>query len=700
MRRLPAFLVALALVGAITLPAAPAAAFTPPPVGKMVGTPDFTPSPSKPRAWFINVLGSVLGSAAPSGWKAEQIANQHRYNYSWDMMDVQLGGGFKNGQYKTNPLSYDDYIIRNAEANWGRAATGTGANRSNVRDTFHDPTINKSGGPMKAPATRAQKFERGVAGGLAVLTGASIGFSVGKNVSGIFGFNAEQGLCEPTFEDLGLVALLTGTDCSLLNFPNDYTPNEDANGEPLFPMSCVTNSGNTWCMSVAGETVYNFTNGTYAGDTACVKLDPKYPTLSGTQEGVRFILLSHSGTYLSTDFRGNDSTTHLSTARQACAAAFGTEGAAWNVEYPFAGGGSLANYAAYGLCHGTVAQCTNNPGSRFAAQSFQEGDADPLRTLSCSVTGSNGQTYTAESAPYRESDGSLAQPECPALPEGVYPMSVAVDELGPNGPQRIYEEDTTDAYRDWMNTFPECDTGSCVQDLIYIPEGRSCGDDDLIQTCRDWFTDPQRDTKYQCMYKGEPVAVQNCYIYAGLFKEERIAAGAPYSDPNTGQWSGGQNAPTPSTIAFAEAVQNPDQERNCFPSGWAILNPVEWVVKPVQCALQWAFVPRPAVVAVEVARSELAWGQTPMGTIPAAVDGWGQTMTLDGCQGPPVNTGIFMPGESGQVVYPMSACSDPAATWAGVSSIAVGLTFSVLGVLAIIRQWGGVVGQRGIGSGA
>lgn len=35
--------------------------------------------------------------------------------------------------------------------------------------------------------------------------------------------------------------------------------------------------------------------------------------------------------------------------------------------------------------------------------------------------------------------------------------------------------------------------------------------------------------------------------------------------------------------------EDPPEGGECFPSGWGWLNPVEWVLKPVKCALVWAF---------------------------------------------------------------------------------------------------------------
>lgn len=648
-RRLIPAVIVVAVVAALVAVPLPATAST-------SGLPTFDPpSPKSPRAYLINVLGKVLGPAAPTAWQRENIANANRFNWGWETLDAQLGGNVMNGNYLKQPGTIEEYRVLQAEQNWGRAAVGTGADRRNVRETRRD----NIGGPFAAPATRAQKFGKVIGGAAAAVTGAAIGFQVGQNVSEFFGLDVTTGLCSPTFEDFGLIALMTGADCTPTLLDPNYTPNGDY--VPGWTGTACTVSG--VCITFQGYAVNSAGNylHCYAGADSGNVTSWKVSQVSDMPAGGSYSSLSSS---------------------TPCAA-----------QFP---GSRVAGFTPAAqpddLLEAFLFSRTGDPSAGPVL--VKEAEEDPLRELTCSVLGTDGVTYTATSEPYRESEGALASPECPVLPPGVYPANVAVSD----GTDVLYNEPATDEFLELVTEFAECMTGSCVQDLIHIPTGKSCAADDMLEVCRDWFDDPNRSEKYQCTLAGRNVEIQNCFIYAGLFKPERIAAGAPYSDPLTGHWSGGKNAPDPSTVVLGSGVLDPDAPRSCFPTGWQVLNPVEWVMQPVQCALQWAFVPRPAVVEVEVARSENAWNETPLGTIPAAVSGWGLDATLTGCEGPPVDTGMFLPGEGGEVVYPMSACAGPSATWATVSTIALGLTFSVLGVLAIIRQWGGVVGQRGIGA--
>lgn len=47
----------------------------------------------------------------------------------------------------------------------------------------------------------------------------------------------------------------------------------------------------------------------------------------------------------------------------------------------------------------------------------------------------------------------------------------------------------------------------------------------------------------------------------------------------------------------------------CFPSGWGWLNPVEWVLKPVKCALMWAFWDQETADEISALGAEHGWTQ-------------------------------------------------------------------------------------------
>lgn len=65
-----------------------------------------------------------------------------------------------------------------------------------------------------------------------------------------------------------------------------------------------------------------------------------------------------------------------------------------------------------------------------------------------------------------------------------------------------------------------------------------------------------------------------------------IPPGAPGGDP----------APIPPGNPLPAPPPTPTTSGDCWPSGSAAWNPVDWVLRPVQCALSWAFVPSTATV--------------------------------------------------------------------------------------------------------
>lgn len=100
----------------------------------------------------------------------------------------------------------------------------------------------------------------------------------------------------------------------------------------------------------------------------------------------------------------------------------------------------------------------------------------------------------------------------------------------------------------------------------------------------------------------------------------------------------------------------------CFPHGWGLLNPVDWVVKPVKCVLVWAFYPKTSMQT----RVNRVKGELDDSGVGAALDGAGYIVEgygdgvaaagTTGCSGPEL---VFtIQGES-QEYRPLNACSQP-----------------------------------------
>jgi len=102
------------------------------------------------------------------------------------------------------------------------------------------------------------------------------------------------------------------------------------------------------------------------------------------------------------------------------------------------------------------------------------------------------------------------------------------------------------------------------------------------EACRYWGQDPNKDNDYKCLDGGVAVALSKCDVLVQRYNPPADPAGDPSGD--------GQE---------------------CFPSGWGLMNPVEWVYMPVRCALVWAFVPDGDVIGANVGTVQTALTNKP-----------------------------------------------------------------------------------------
>lgn len=558
-----------------------------------------TPKGSNPRQFMLNVLGSMLGPLAPESWKREQIAYTQRYNHGWETLEKQFGTDPANPDYMGSPDSYNDYVIRKQEQS---LKGGT------------------SGGKMKAPATKPAKFVKTVGGVAGAITAAQVGFSIGEGISDLFGLDIMGGICEPNFEDFGMIAALTSTDCTDFWNPDaSFDPNVDATSGVVG--STVCNPSNAaQCFTLVGETVQS--------PFASVTNERNYCfNLVGTSSApVGFFTVRPGGA------SGWENTT-LSTSGAGAGLLFctGARSAAPYLVPAVPGANSGVNV--YWGPRDQFAVTQYRWGTVGPATPVVTGSADPERTLTCTIEGDDGHTYTAESEPFKESDGAIAPPECPPLPDGVAPTNVKVTESSPTGPHTLADQDVTDEYLDWWDSYPECRTGACKLDLIDLTNPSypvSCFD--LDDSCEDWFTSPSKVDDYECHYGIHTVELSECNVYSGVFKSERLAVGAPYSDPMTGTWSGGQNAPNPDEQALGQTIQDPAVARACRGMDAIGFDPVAWVMRPIQCALEWAFVPRTTVVQMSGAQLSEAFNERAPGQLATLIGSWSFNPTMSGCR--------------------------------------------------------------------
>jgi hypothetical protein len=130
--------------------------------------------------------------------------------------------------------------------------------------------------------------------------------------------------------------------------------------------------------------------------------------------------------------------------------------------------------------------------------------------------------------------------------------------------------------------------------------------------CENWQeihqNDPGKDgttPRVSCQYGPYSLPVDQCNPLERAYEKD----GAPVSEPNidgnpaTRSDTNLNNAPNevpqaakPLAVPGGAGTTLPNgsttEQAQCFPSGWSMLNPVEWVMKPVSCALDAAFKPK------------------------------------------------------------------------------------------------------------
>jgi len=625
---------------------------------------DFDPalggSSSAAREWKINILGRVLGKAAPTAWQREQLANQNRYNQGWETLEAMYGSS-AGKPYSGPPDSYEDYVIRKKELETTGKLTVTGPTGQ--------PTTTGSGTTFKAPATKTSKFVNGAAGAATAVSGASLGVMVGNAGADLglsfFGMTTEGLVCGQSNAAVKTYAsLINGVDCNLLNFDESYVPNQDSDGNGVTLSACSPQTG--VCYNFQGVNPIRSDATAYCGQLGSFKPG------DGNQQFMEWWFVDESG-QKRRDRAGYFQATPQNSIDQYC----GGKGNLMYITDPA--------YTFQGVAMDSGGQVVE----------VKETVADPTRLIECSVKGSDGQTYTAQSAPYKETDEEFAAPICPNLPEGVVPAEITTSSVneGTGKKTELAKPEINEEWLDWWKNNPECRTGGCPQELFNVTSGVALDCFESGTLCAGWYDDPLKEKNYQCRYNDKDVALDNCYVYSGFWQPGRIASGSPYSDPATGKWSGGQSSPSAGDKAMGSGIQNPDTFRSCKSEAGQI-NPIEWVLVPVKCALEWAFVPRTAVVKTDGAAMSEAWDNTAPVKVIGAIGGLNPAVSMSGCEGIPYSIkGIkYVPELSGTFG---NACSGAPAEWAKWTRLVLSLFIISTGIIAIRATMGRTVDYGG-----
>lgn len=654
-------------VGLVLAPAVAPAVVATPSASAAEGLP-YVPSPSKWRQWMINVVSSVLGAATPNKWKAEQIANVYKYD-----------GGFEtlNQKFGIDGIRYNEsgQIVGVRRSSIG-SGTYTDVVIAGLEQTYRDKAV-KGNGPVRAPATPIKSFFKVVGGAAAAVTAYELSAQLGgfgtNLVGSFFGFDANGIVCAQQGFDNDVQRFIfrsmVGQNCDAMDMLVGFTPNGDAG----VSYAALTYAGLT--AQYRGKQV----NAPTLADYFCYDLTGSVPA------GYIIYYRLHDGTYT------NAPLTTSPGLSNSCKPAGVRQNAAWKSTYAGAGADTpqlwlaptgTASASVVGASVATTTPTTN----------------DPDRRLDCKVTYTDSTTATRSSALYKESSGVLGQAQCPETPLNKTPSKVEVNEVQPgNGTtQEVYDESVTDDYKDWWTQYPECRSGACSLDLIRLAPSPAVSCFDLEEGCIDWHTDPNKAENYLCRYGVHDVALEECNVYAGLFQPGRVTTGSPYTDPSTGEWSGGQNAPSGRTQNMQRALQDPTNIRSCDFQDVGF-DPVGWILRGGQCLAEWTFVARPAVVDVQTAALEESWDGTGPGKLATAVGAWSFVPPGTGCSGLTIPWSETL-GHNIPDWNILNACSGSPLQPAAVASTVVLSIGSVLGLIfALTRVFGGTVGFTGLG---
>lgn len=287
------------------------------------------------------------------------------------------------------------------------------------------------------------------------------------------------------------------------------------------------------------------------------------------------------------------------------------------------------------------------------------------------ITGSTGAFADSASAP-----SSLSIDVCPA---GTYPKSVSIaDSDTGSGANPTTTWTAPPEWGDPSDPYAECDPGgsdvpcrmvwqvTVTPDFTVDESGTStawgdCADVDCPDLASALGTvDTSRlNAKRLVLDHGDVSAIPG----DGSTETYRCVWGPYHVDVKDCKDGGSRTTGTGSAPPVAS------DSDDCFPHGWGLMNPVEWVEKPVKCAISWAFVPDNATISADSATVTSAYNGSAFGSVGAglsdlmgAVEGIVGSAGTTNCQGPPLPA-VPSVGLASQS-HPFDACSTPMSTWA------------------------------------
>lgn len=246
-------------------------------------------------------------------------------------------------------------------------------------------------------------------------------------------------------------------------------------------------------------------------------------------------------------------------------------------------------------------------------------------------------TISGTSTVFTELDLDLPTLPDVGCPPGYRQISSKVSEVTPSDPHDVpvpvVTQEVPAPVQSWQDTYPQCGDGTCQLKLYKV---RGTALDSCFATaglCANWFADPSKADDYVCKYgstgglSDSSVALSECDVYAPSFNPVAQAKGTVYADPVTGD-APEQPVSSPTSNPTTDPTTDPSDPEggagavsggSCFPSGWSAFNPVEWVFKPIKCALVWAFIPDVGAISTSVDQTVDLFTSKPPGSVVMSV---------------------------------------------------------------------------------
>ncbi|WBU38527.1 hypothetical protein [Homoserinibacter sp. YIM 151385] len=634
------------------------------------------------------VLGSILvGVIAPPGAVAASRGPLDPGS-AWDYMLTIKGAQLYDTNTDAAKAAWTDQYKRQSASSATAYSIGSQYGHFERDELAGVIPINKINEPIsksrynfgsRIPAFKAKEFFKPTAAGVGALGMAATGFAFRADMANgalsWFGLDGQGMVCADPFFSGGFANFITGQDCDMWAQAAEYEAfvNSDVEagvnltlcGLPIRKSNADTVLVQDGCLTRLGPATQG------SARIWCFASNYGGPDATAVMHAIQIRWASPGGTTKLTT--ATPSLGYPQTADTSCRAAHAT------AKTQFYIGTASESQQFDPVAMRPWVNGTTGPWTEVTDQ-----EADPERTLTCTITLNNGSKIKDTTAPYKESSGSFPEPRCPQVPPEFYPVRTTLTDSEGNV---LWDEETSDDFQEYMaEDHQRCTKDrDCVLDLVYKPTGLSCFG--MGDKCDGWMLNK---ADYQCQYGGRNVSIGECHIYAQIFNYQRRVEGRPYADPRDGDEITGTTGSRFDQQLFARPWQDPTKARSCGGGSNFSVNPLDFVFRPVQCALEWAFAPRLSVVQGTNANIGQAWRSTPPGKLIAIVQGWNLSFNVNGCGGFPAR---FDYGDATVNIGIPSACpgtplADAASKVRLFSSIA-----TVFGAaFAILRMAGAAIG--------